>query len=628
MSRHDWSLDIGANRTGLDLTRFRVWAPRASSVAIRFLDGDPHTVPMQSEGDGYFQAAVAGVAAGTRYRYLLDGTMERPDPASRFQPDGVHGPSAVVDPDAFPWTDRTWRGLPMEDLIIYELHVGTFTSEGTFEAIIPRLPYLKETVGVTAIELMPVAQFPGRRNWGYDGTYPFAVQASYGGPGGLKRLVDACHAMGMAVMLDVVYNHLGPEGNYLADFGPYFTDRYKTPWGAAINYDGPDSDPVRHYFISNALYWVTEYHIDGLRLDAVHGIYDFSPSHILKDMAAAVHAQAERLDRRVLVMAESDSNDTRLIDPPTVGGFGLDGQWNDDFHHALHVVLTGERTGYYQDFHDLKDLANAVREGFVYQGGYSLYRRRRHGSSSRHCRPSQFIVFAQNHDQIGNRAAGDRLSVLLPMEALFVTRALVLLAPNIPLLFMGEEYGETTPFHYFIEHGDSVLVEAVRQGRRREFAHFGWKPEEIADPQAVETFERSKLDWERHTERQKDLLRWTKALIELRRTVPSLGAGDNESLRHEVQEFEADRVLLLHRRSKDQGETLLVCGFNRAPVKLALTAPVGRWYKRLDAGSADFGGREEDPLPPELTIDGRGFSLTIPPYAAAVFADETSFPVR
>jgi maltooligosyltrehalose trehalohydrolase len=597
-------------------------------VAIRFLDGDPNTVPMQSEGDGYFQAAVAGVAAGTRYRYLLDGTMERPDPASRFQPDGVHGLSAVVDPDAFPWTDRTWRGLPMEDLIIYELHVGTFTSEGTFEAIIPRLPYLKETVGVTAIELMPVAQFPGRRNWGYDGTYPFAVQASYGGPGGLKRLVDACHAMGMAVMLDVVYNHLGPEGNYLADFGPYFTDRYKTPWGAAINYDGPDSDPVRHYFISNALYWVTEYHIDGLRLDAVHGIYDFSPSHILKDMAAAVHAQAERLDRRVLVMAESDSNDTRLIDPPTVGGFGLDGQWNDDFHHALHVVLTGERTGYYQDFHDLKDLANTVREGFVHQGGYSLYRRRRHGSSSRHCRPSQFIVFAQNHDQIGNRAVGDRLSALLPMEALFVTRALVLLAPNIPLLFMGEEYGETTPFHYFIEHGDSVLVEAVRQGRRREFAHFGWKPEEIADPQAVETFERSKLDWERHTERQKDLLRWTKALIELRRTVPSLGAGDNESLRHEVQEFEADRVLLLHRRSKDRGETLLVCGFNRAPVKLTLTAPVGRWYKRLDAGSADFGGREEDPLPPELTIDGRGFSLTIPPYAAAVFADETSFPVR
>ncbi|MCP9473522.1 MAG: malto-oligosyltrehalose trehalohydrolase [Nitrospira sp.] len=603
-----------------------MWAPHASSVAIRFPDGDPNTVPMQPEENGYFQATVAGVAAGTRYRYILDGTMERPDPASRFQPDGVHGPSAVVNPDAFQWTDRTWRGLPMEDMIIYELHVGTFTPEGTFDAIIPRLPYLKETVGVTAIELMPVAQFPGRRNWGYDGTYPFAVQTSYGGPEGLKRLVDACHAMEMAVMLDVVYNHLGPEGNYLANFGPYFTDRYKTPWGAAINYDGPGSDPVRHYFISNALYWVTEYHIDGLRLDAVHGIYDFSPRHILKDMAAAVHAQAERLDRHVLVVAESDSNDTRLIDPPTVGGFGLDGQWNDDFHHALHVVLTGERTGYYQDFHGLKDLANAVREGFVYQGGYSPYRQRRHGSSSLHCRPSQFIVFAQNHDQIGNRAAGDRLSTVLPIEALFVARALVLLIPNIPLLFMGEEYGETAPFHYFIEHGDSVLIEAVRQGRRREFAHFGWKPEKIADPQAVETFERSKLDWERHTERQKDLLRWTKALIKLRRTVPSLGAGDNEDLRHEVQEFEADRVLLLHRRSKDRGETLLICGFNRAPVKLTLTAPAGRWYKRLDAGSNDFGGREEDPLPLELTIDGRGFSLTIPPYAAAVFADGTSFP--
>ncbi|MCP9473503.1 MAG: malto-oligosyltrehalose trehalohydrolase [Nitrospira sp.] len=605
-----------------------MWAPHASSVAIRFLDGDPSTVPMQPEEDGYFQATVAGVAAGARYRYLLDGTLERPDPASRFQPDGVHGPSAVVDHGAFQWTDHTWCGLPIEDMIIYELHVGTFTPEGTFDAIIPRLPYLKETVGVTAIELMPVAQFPGRRNWGYDGTYPFAVQASYGGSEGLKRLVDACHAMGMAVMLDVVYNHLGPEGNYLADFGPYFTDRYKTPWGAAINYDGPDSDPVRHYFISNALYWVTEYHIDGLRLDAVHGIYDVSPSHILKDVAAAVHAQAERLDRHVLIVAESDSNDTRLIDPPTVGGFGLDGQWNDDFHHALHVVLTGERTGYYQDFHGLKDLANAVREGFVYQGRYSPYRRRRHGSSSRHCRPSQFIVFAQNHDQIGNRAAGDRLSTVLPIEALFVTRALVLLAPHIPLLFMGEEYGETAPFHYFIEHGDSALIEAVRQGRRREFAHFGWKPEEVADPQAVETFERSKLDWERHTERQKDLLRWTKALIELRRTVPSLGAGDNEDLRHEVHAFETDRVLLLHRRSKDRGETLLICSLNRAPVTLTLTVPAGRWCKRLDAGSGDFGGREKDPLPPELMIDGRGCSLTIPPYVAAVFAEATSFPER
>lgn len=604
--------------------RFRVWAPRATSMAIRFLDDTPCTVPMEPEADGYFHAAITGVTAGARYRYVLDGTIERPDPASRFQPDGVHGPSVVVDPHEFEWTDHTWRGLPMEDWIIYELHVGTFTPEGTFEAIIPRLPYLKETVGVTAIELMPVAQFPGRRNWGYDGTYPFAVQASYGGPGGLKQLVDACHAMGMAVILDVVYNHLGPEGNYLADFGPYFTDRYKTPWGAAINYDGPDSDPVRHYFINNALYWVTEYHIDGLRLDAVHGIYDFSPSHILKDMAAAVHAQAERLNRHIVVVAESDLNDARLIDRPSIGGYGLDGQWNDDFHHALHVVLTRERTGYYQDFHGLRDLANAVREGFVYQGHYSSYRRRRHGSSSRHCRPSQFIVFAQNHDQIGNRARGDRLSLSLPCEALFAARALVILAPNIPLLFMGEEYGETAPFHYFIEHGDSVLIEAVRQGRRREFAPFGWKPEDIADPQAAETFERSKLNWDRRTEQQMNLLRWTKALIELRRIIPSLSAGDNEKLHHLVQEFEADRILAVHRCSKGCGETLLMCGFNPTSVELTLTAPAGRWYKRLDAGSADFGGREEGPLPRALMIDEQGFPLTIPPYAAAVFTREMS----
>jgi maltooligosyltrehalose trehalohydrolase len=619
MQDKSWSLDVGATPIDKNVTQFRVWAPYADSVAIRLIDQNMVMVPMQADARGYFYATVEDIGSRDRYRYVLGGVKERPDPASRYQPEGVHGPSAVVDPSAFQWTDESWNGLPLKDFIIYELHVGTFTPEGTFEAAISHLRYLKETVGVTAIELMPVAQFPGRRNWGYDGTYPFAVQASYGGPQGFKRLVNACHAAGLAVILDVVYNHLGPEGNYLGDFGPYFTDRYRTPWGSAINYDGPASDEVRSYFINNALYWVTEYHIDALRLDAVHGMYDFSASHILKDMAAAVHAQAERLDRQIIMIAESDLNDSRLIDRPSIGGYGLDGQWNDDFHHALRVVLTGERAGYYEDFHGLKDLGTALREGFVYSGRHSAYRRRRHGNSSEHCRPSRFVVFSQNHDQIGNRAVGDRLSMHLPSEALKVAHAAVLLSPNIPLLFMGEEYGETSPFQYFIEHGDPDLIEAVRQGRQREFAHFGWRPEDIPDPQAAATFERSRLNWDRRDDRQESLLRWTNALIRLRKTVATLGAGDAGMLRHAVWVVEQEQVVVLHRWS-DQGDgSLVVLGFNRTPASLMLTEPVGQWRRRLDASSAEFGGREEGALPKELVIDARGLSLTIPPYAAAVF---------
>ncbi|MDH5641242.1 MAG: malto-oligosyltrehalose trehalohydrolase, partial [Nitrospira sp.] len=467
---------------------------------------------------------------------------------------------------------------------------------------------------------MPVAQFPGARNWGYDGTYPFAVQASYGGPQGLKQLVNACHAMGLAVILDVVYNHLGPEGNYLGDFGPYFTDRYHTPWGSAINYDGPDSDEVRHYVINNALYWVTEYHIDALRLDAIHGIYDFSASHVLKDLAAAVHAQADQQNRRMIVIAESDLNDSRVIDPSSAGGYELDGQWNDDFHHALRVVLTGERKGYYEDFHGIADLVSALRDGFVYQGRHSVHRRRRHGNVSRHCRPAQFVVFSQNHDQIGNRAVGDRLSSQLPTEMLKVVRALILLSPNIPLLFMGEEYGETAPFQYFIEHGDPALIEAVRQGRRREFAHFGWRAEDIPDPQATTTFERSRVNRGPRTDGQARLLHWTRALIQLRKTVPSLGAGDGHVLRHAVWVCEEEQVVVVHRWHERGDGSLVILGFNRKPETIMLAAPVGRWRRRLDVKSEEFEGKKDGMLPEELVIHATGLSLTIPAYAAAVFA--------
>ncbi len=613
-----WELDLGARMEGPDRVRFTVWAPSARTVAVELEGAQPRVVPLRPSGGGYFETTVEGVEAGLRYRYVLDDRSRRPDPASRFQPDGVHGPSAVVDPRAFRWNDAGWSGISRDRLLLYELHVGTFTREGTFEAILPHLQYLQETVGITAIELMPVAQFPGRRNWGYDGTHLFAPQSSYGGPDGLKRLVDACHAAGLAVFLDVVYNHLGPEGNYLGEFGPYFTDRYRTPWGSAINYDGPDSDAVRHYVISNALYWIIEYHLDGLRLDAIHGIFDFSASHILKDLALAVHTEAARLNRTVHVIAESDLNDTRIIDPPRQGGYGLDAQWNDDFHHALRVVLTGEHNGYYEDFHGLKDLATALRRGFVHSGQYSPYRRRRHGSSSEHCAPSQFVVFSQNHDQIGNRAIGDRLSARLPDDALKVALAAVLLSPFLPLLFMGEEYGETAPFQYFIEHGDPDLIEAVRQGRRLEFAAFGWKAEEIPDPQDEATFLRSKLTRERMDPRRQGLLRWTRTLTRLRQTVPSLGVGDGLRTHHSVLALETEQVLLLHRWVDGGERALVILGFNEAPVRLTLCEPVGTWQLRLDSASGEFGGSGPPSVDPHLVIRPEGTTVSLPSYAACV----------
>ncbi|MDP2381455.1 MAG: malto-oligosyltrehalose trehalohydrolase [Nitrospirota bacterium] len=618
MDEH-WQLELGARMIGADRVHFKVWAPFAKIVAVELVDQDRMAIPMHPSAQGYFEVTAEGVGPRARYRYLLDGKNARPDPASRFQPDGVHGPSVVVDPGSFCWTDTAWQGMPLKDFIIYELHVGTFTVEGTFEAIIPQLSYLKETVGITAIELMPVAQFPGGRNWGYDGVYPYAVQSSYGGPDGLKRLINACHAMELAVILDVVYNHLGPEGNYLGEFGPYFTDRYRTPWGAAINYDGPDSDHVRQYVVGNALYWVTEYHIDALRLDAIHGIYDFSTPHILKELASSVQAQASRLNRQISVIAESDLNDTRVIDPPLQGGFGLDGQWSDDFHHALRVVLTGDQRGYYEDFHGLQDLGTAVRDGFVYSGRYSGHRRRRHGNSSQHCRPSQLVVFSQNHDQIGNRAVGDRLSTQLPFEAIKVARALVLLSPNIPLLFMGEEYGETAPFQYFIEHSDPALIEAVRQGRRSEFAHFGWKAEEVPDPQDCATFERSRVNREGLNERQAGFLRWTNRLIQLRKTLPALGAGDAKANGHKVWVFEEEQVLVMHRWVTGGAAALLVLGFNRSPVTVTLREPIGTWQLSLDSMAMEYGGAGEDAMPAHLVVLSQGGSLVVPAYTAAVF---------
>jgi len=392
---------------------------------------------MEQIGRGYHEALVTDVEPGERYFFRLPQDKDRPDPASRLQPDGVHGPSQVV-PREFAWRDEGWQGLPIENYIIYELHVGLFTAAGTFAALISQLDYLVE-LGITALELMPVAQFPGRRNWGYDSVFPFAAQNSYGGPEGLKKLVDACHRRGLAVILDVVYNHLGPEGNYFMDFAPYFTDRYQTPWGRALNFDGADSDEVRYFFIQNALQWVGEFHVDALRVDAVHAIMDRSPITFIEQLAEAVKREATRLDRQIYLIAESADNNARLVRERERGGYGLDAQWNDDFHHCLRTLLTGELDGYYRDYGEFYQLLKAYREGFVYSGEYSEFRRRSHGSTSRDIPPRCFVVFAQNHDQVGNRCLGDRLSASVTLEDLKLAAGLTLLSPYIPLLFMGEE---------------------------------------------------------------------------------------------------------------------------------------------------------------------------------------------
>ncbi|MGC4099615.1 MAG: malto-oligosyltrehalose trehalohydrolase [Nitrospira sp.] len=613
-----WRLDLGANLIGSSTTRFRVWAPRAKRVSVQVLHPGREPFAMEPRDRGYFEVTVEGVRAGDWYRYVLDGDKARPDPASRFQPDGVHQASAIVDPNAFEWTDGEWRGLELKDLIIYELHAGTFTPTGTFEAIVSHLKYLRQDVGITAIELMPVGQFPGSRNWGYDGTYLYAPHSTYGGPHGLKTLVDACHAAGLAVILDVVYNHLGPEGNYLADFGPYFTDRYRTPWGEAVNYDGPDSDEVRHFIISNALYWVTEYHIDGLRLDAIHGIYDFSATHVLQDLAAAAHAQAIRLGRHIVVTGESALNDARVISLPEQGGYGLDGQWNDDFHHALRTALTKERAGYYQDYDGLRHLATAMQEGFVYSGQYSRYHRRRQGNSSTKCAPSRFIVCSQNHDQIGNRAFGDRLSTQVSFDALKVAAATVLLSPHIPLLFMGEESGETAPFLYFIDHGDPALIEAVRQGRRAEFASFAWQGE-IPDPQDPATYQRSHIQIHDPSDSCRvAMLRWTRTLIELRKAIPALGASDDRS-QCRARVYEQEQVLVVHRRGDSGPDAMVVLGFNSAPAPVVLQGPIGRWSLRLVSTGTEFNGDGREHLSRELNILPEGVVALLPAYAVAVF---------
>ena len=595
---------LGATYLGGGLGGFLVWAPLINQVEVHILSPEERIVPLGKVSRGYHYGVVPGVKPGTRYFYRLDGNNERPDPASKFQPEGVHGPSQVIDPH-FVWEELHWSGIPFSHYVLYELHVGTFTAQGTFDAIVPHLDELKD-LGITAIEIMPVAQFPGERNWGYDGVYPGAVQNSYGGPEGLKRLIDACHQRGLAVILDVVYNHLGPEGSYLHDFGPYFTDRYRTPWGAAINFDGPDSDEVRRFFIENALSWVTEFRLDALRLDAVHGIFDFSARHFLQELASAVHEQAEWLNRRIYVIAESDLNDVRLVRSPELGGYGLDAQWNDDFHHALHTLLTGERNGYYEDFGRIQDLAKAFAEGFVYSGAYSPARRRRHGNTSKDLAARRFVVFAQNHDQVGNR---DRLSALVSFEGLKLAAAVVLLSPFIPLLFMGEEYGETAPFPYFVSHSDPDLIEAVRHRRQEEFAHLQ-KAEEPPDPQEEATRQSARLDHSlRHQGKHRLLYELYKELIKLRNETRA-DAGLSKD-RMEVVCLERESTLVVRRWGREEQVAAIFHFGDTASVNIPL--PSGRWLKRLASGEKRWNGPGRD-LPTVLHSDGK-VSVTLTQHA-------------
>jgi maltooligosyltrehalose trehalohydrolase len=598
------TLDRGAAPRADGSTRFAVWAPNARQVEVAIeREGTVRTVPLRRGDGGVHDCTIPGVPPGTDYSYRLDGGPARPDPVSRWRPAGVHGPSRVVEPGAFRWTDDGWRGLETADLVIYELHVGTFSPAGTFDGVIERLPRLRD-LGVTAIEIMPVSEFPGRRNWGYDGVSPYAVQSTYGGPEGLRRLVDAAHREGLAVVLDVVYNHLGPEGNYLRDFGPYFSDRYRTAWGEGLNLDGPDSDEVRRYVVDNAVYWVREYHLDGLRLDAVDRIVDLSPVHIAEELGAAVHAHGESAGRRTLVIAEIDANDPKWVKDRAVGGYGMDAHWSDDFHHAVHVALTGERSGYYTDFTEPGAIAKVLGRRYVNDGRYSPHRRRRHGRPAADVPADRFVVAIQNHDQTGNRARGERLSTLVSPEALRLAAALLLLSPYVPLLFMGEEHGETNPFLYFVSHGDPALIEAVRQGRREEFASFGWAGE-VPDPQAEETFEASRPSWERAESGDgARMLALYRDLLRLRRSEPALRpAAATVRVRHDES---AGWVAARY----DKEETVVEAVFNLSPEARSVPLERGRWALVLATDGPVYGGAGE------ATIAGG--ELRLPGHAAAL----------
>jgi len=596
--------------------KFKVWAPEKRAMTLVLVPGGglrERRLPMTRDDHGYWEAEADDVGGGARYFFAPDdGTEVVPDPASNYQPEGVYGPSEVVDHGAFSWNDGDWRGLPFEELIFYEVHIGAFTAAGTFAAVIDRLDDFVE-LGVNALELMPVAQWSGDRNWGYDGVFLYAVQNTYGGPQGLKRLVDACHRRGIAVFLDVVYNHIGREGNCLERYGPYFTDKYQTPWGKAMNFDGAWSDGVRDFVTDNVLYWAEQYHLDGLRLDAVHEIYDRNAVTIWDRLYEAVKNWERRAGRRLWLVAESDGNDPRVVRPPGTGGRGFDGLWLDDFHHALYVFLDPKGWRYYRDFGTIDQLAKAFSEGFVHSGEFVKFRHRVHGASSAGISGDHFVVFNQNHDLPGNRPGGERLSVLTDVASLRLAAAALLLSPYVPMLFMGEEYGEETPFYFFSDYREPETTARLIEGRKQQFAVFEFEGE-ARDPQDAAVFEQSKLRWERRQERRHAmLLDWHRRLIRLRREHPLLRDLSKVRLRADVV---GGHGLMIYRYSADR-LLHLVCVFN---FSADTSLPVDIGYAGVQQGEWRLVLTSD-----EQTPDQGDKALRLPPRSVAVYELRASF---
>jgi len=573
---------IGVNFNGEGDAEIRLWAPLIKEVAIRI--NDKKSIALQQQDYGYWILTTPELKVNDRYRFIADG-KELPDPASLSQPDGVHGPSQVFDPQVFKWNDEIWQNPACGDYIIYELHTGTFSPQGNFEGIEKRLDHLLE-LGVTAIELMPVAQFPGERNWGYDGVYPFAVQNSYGGPQGLQHLVNVCHSKGVAIVLDVVYNHLGPEGNYLPAFAPYFTEKYQTPWGNAINYDDAWCDSVREYFIGNALMWFRDFHIDALRMDAVHAIKDFSPKHFLKELKEKIDKLSEETGKTYHLLIECDLNDTRYIDSIPDNGYGMDAQWTDEFHHALRVTAGEKKIGYYSDFNGVTDLAKAYRDAYVYTGQYSAQRFKKFGVPANNP-GEQFIVFSQNHDQVGNRMLGERSSMLFSFEMQKLLAAAVIVSPFMTLLFMGEEWSAQTPFLYFVSHSDPDLIKAVQKGRSKEFKDFHDKGE-APDPQSPDTFERSKLKWdELQHDKANAMFRYYQTLIRLKKSNTVLKSKSREDM--EVS-FNDEANTLQLTRVAEQQRVLCLMNFSKQERTITINQH-GQWGKLLGSADAEWHGK-------------------------------------
>ncbi|MGK7397478.1 MAG: malto-oligosyltrehalose trehalohydrolase [Candidatus Cyclobacteriaceae bacterium M3_2C_046] len=577
---------IGANYLGNNICEFTVWAPFLKNVELQIVHSE-HSLyqSLRKDGAGYWYTQLDNIPSGSRYFYRLEQDQNLPDPASLYQPEGVHGPSEVVDLQAYQWQENNWTGIPLSQLIFYELHVGSFSTSRDFDGVIAKIPYLKD-LGINAIEIMPVAQFPGNRNWGYDGVYPFAVQDSYGGALNLQRLVDACHSQQIAVFLDVVYNHMGPEGNYLSQFGPYFTDKYTTPWGQALNFDDAYSDEVRNFFIQNALMWLRDFRLDGLRLDAVHAIKDLGATHFLKELQQEVQQLSQQTGVQKYLIAECDLNDVKFLNPLEIGGFGMDAQWIDEFHHAIHALVTGEKKGYYEDFGNLEHLKDAFNQAYVYNGRFSLHRKKTFGNDASQRPVNQFVVFSQNHDQVGNRMLGERFSQLISYEALKLVAGTVLLSPYLPFLFMGEEYGEDSPFLYFVSHTDPDLVEAVRQGRKREFESFHLEGE-MSDPQSENTLQASSLKWNYQEDPKKNALwNYYKSLIRFRKENNVFQMTSRDS----VEACITDQKLVQVIRKASTQQLVIFLNYHQHEVDQELKESFGGWEKVWDSAEEIWQG--------------------------------------